>query len=607
MKEKKGSFSGSIGFVLAAAGSAVGVGNIWRFPYLCAKDGGGLFLLIYLVLVLTFGFVLLTTDVAIGRKTKKNALNAFAAICPKWKFLGYLTFLVPVLIMTYYSVIGGWITKYFVEYLVSGDNVPAQDGYFTSFITSKAAPIVFMLLFLALTAAVVYGGVEKGIEKVSSFIMPVLVVLIVAIAIFSLTLSAEGEDGTVRTGMQGLAIYLLPDFHGLTVKRFLEILLDAMSQLFFSLSVSMGIMVTYGSYVKDDVDLNKIPIMTCWPEDAAPLITWGLTVTRGPHKERQNLGIYRQQLIGKNKLIMRWLSHRGGALDFQEWCAARPGERFPVSVALGADPATILGAVTPVPDTLSEYAFAGLLRGTKTEVVKCVSNDLEVPASAEIVLEGYIEAGEMAPEGPYGDHTGYYNEVDQFPVFTVTHITQREDAIYHSTYTGRPPDEPAVLGVALNEVFVPILQKQFPEIVDFYLPPEGCSYRLAVVTMKKQYAGHAKRVMMGVWSFLRQFMYTKFVIVCDDDVNARDWNDVIWAITTRMDPARDTVLVENTPIDYLDFASPVSGLGSKMGLDATNKWPGETQREWGRPIKKDPAVTARIDAIWDELAIFKQQ
>ena len=313
---------------------------------------------------------------------------------------------------------------------------------------------------------------------------------------------------------------------------------------------------------------------------------------------------FEEQLIGKNKLIMRWLSHRGGALDYQEWCAAHPGERFPVSVALGADPATILGAVTPVPDTLSEYAFAGLLRGTKTEVVKCISNDLEVPASAEIVLEGYIEQGETAPEGPYGDHTGYYNEVDSFPVFTVTHITQREDAIYHSTYTGRPPDEPAVLGVALNEVFVPILQKQFPEIVDFYLPPEGCSYRLAVVTIKKQYAGHAKRVMMGVWSFLRQFMYTKFVIVCDDDVNARDWNDVIWAITTRMDPARDTVLVENTPIDYLDFASPVSGLGSKMGLDATNKWPGETQREWGRPIKKDPDVVAHIDAIWDELAIF---
>ena len=604
MKEKKSNFSGSIGFVLAAAGSAVGVGNIWRFPYLCAKDGGGLFLIVYLALVLSFGFVLLTTDIAIGRHTKQNALKAFGTLNSKWKFLGYLTFLVPALIMTYYSVIGGWITKYFCTYLVSDGSILSQDSYFTSFITSKVSPIVFMLLFLALTAWVVYRGVEKGIEKFSRFIMPGLILLILGIAIFSLTLSYTDANGTVRTGLQGLKVYLYPDFSSLTVKRFLGVLLDAMSQLFFSLSVSMGIMVTYGSYVKDDVDLNKIPIMTCWPEDAAPLITWGLTVTRGPHKERQNLGIYRQQLIGKNKLIMRWLSHRGGALDFQEWCAARPGERFPVSVALGADPATILGAVTPVPDTLSEYAFAGLLRGTKTEVVKCVSNDLEVPASAEIVLEGYIEAGEMAPEGPYGDHTGYYNEVDQFPVFTVTHITQREDAIYHSTYTGRPPDEPAVLGVALNEVFVPILQKQFPEIVDFYLPPEGCSYRLAVVTMKKQYAGHAKRVMMGVWSFLRQFMYTKFVIVCDDDVNARDWNDVIWAITTRMDPARDTVLVENTPIDYLDFASPVSGLGSKMGLDATNKWPGETQREWGRPIKKDPDVVAHIDAIWDELAIF---
>ncbi|WP_261433608.1 4-hydroxy-3-polyprenylbenzoate decarboxylase [Serratia proteamaculans] len=357
----------------------------------------------------------------------------------------------------------------------------------------------------------------------------------------------------------------------------------------------------------DDVDLSRIPVMHCWPEDAAPLITWGLTVTRGPQKERQNLGIYRQQVLSKNKVIMRWLSHRGGALDYQEWCQAHPGERFPVAVALGADPATILGAVTPVPDTLSEYAFAGLLRGNKTEVVKCISCDLEVPASAEIVLEGYIEPGEMAPEGPYGDHTGYYNEIDHFPVFTITHITQRRDAIYHSTYTGRPPDEPAVLGVALNEVFVPILQKQFPEIVDFYLPPEGCSYRLAVVTIKKQYAGHAKRVMMGVWSFLRQFMYTKFVIVCDDDVNARDWNDVIWAITTRMDPARDTVLVENTPIDYLDFASPVSGLGSKMGLDATNKWPGETQREWGRPIQMDEKVRARVDDIWDELAIFSDR
>ncbi len=353
----------------------------------------------------------------------------------------------------------------------------------------------------------------------------------------------------------------------------------------------------------DAIDLTQLPIMHCWPGDAAPLITWGLTVTRGPHKERQNLGIYRQQVLGKNKVIMRWLSHRGGALDFFEWQKAHPGERFPVAVALGADPATILGAVTPVPDTLSEYGFAGLLRGDNTEVVQCLSNELQVPASAEFVLEGYIEAGEMAPEGPYGDHTGYYNEVDNFPVFTVTHITHRKDPIYHSTYTGRPPDEPAILGVALNEVFVPILQKQFPEIVDFYLPPEGCSYRLAVVTMKKQYPGHAKRVMMGVWSFLRQFMYTKFVIVCDDDINARDWKDVIWAITTRMDPARDTTLVENTPIDYLDFASPVSGLGSKMGMDATNKWPGETDREWGEPIVMDPAIKARVDALWPELGI----
>lgn len=357
-------------------------------------------------------------------------------------------------------------------------------------------------------------------------------------------------------------------------------------------------------YQGDDVDLTKIPIMHCWPGDVAPLVTWGLTVTKGPHKARQNLGIYRQQLIGKNKLIMRWLSHRGGALDYLEWCQTNPGVPFPVSVALGADPATILGAVTPVPDSLSEYAFAGLLRGNKTEVVKCISNELEVPASAEIILEGYLMPGEVAPEGPYGDHTGYYNEVDSFPVFTVTHITMREDPIYHSTYTGRPPDEPAILGVALNEVFVPILQKQFPEIIDFYLPPEGCSYRLAVVTIKKQYPGHAKRVMMGVWSFLRQFMYTKFVIVCDDDVDARNWHDVIWAITTRMDPSRDTVLVENTPIDYLDFASPISGLGSKMGLDATNKWPGETTREWGTPIVKDEAVVSKIDSIWEELGII---
>ena len=354
----------------------------------------------------------------------------------------------------------------------------------------------------------------------------------------------------------------------------------------------------------DDVDLSKIPVQRCWPGDAAPLVTWGLSVTKGPHKKRQNLGIYRQQVIGKNKLIMRWLSHRGGALDFREWCQTHPGEPYPVSVALGADPATILGAVTPVPDTLSEYAFAGLLRGDKTEVVKSISNDLQVPASAEIVLEGYIAQDETAPEGPYGDHTGYYNEVDDFPVFTVTHITHRKDPIYHSTYTGRPPDEPAILGVALNEVFVPILQKQFPEIVDFYLPPEGCSYRMAVVTMKKQYPGHAKRVMMGVWSFLRQFMYTKFVIVCDDGVNARDWNDVIWAITTRMDPARDTVMIENTPIDYLDFASPVSGLGSKMGMDATNKMPGETDREWGVPIVMDEDVKKRVDDIWDSLGIM---
>ncbi len=354
----------------------------------------------------------------------------------------------------------------------------------------------------------------------------------------------------------------------------------------------------------DDVDLAKMPIQTCWPGDAGPLITWALVVTKGPFKARQNMGIYRQQVIGRNKVIMRWLAHRGGALDFRDWQQAHPGERFPVAVALGADPATILGAVTPVPDALSEYAFAGLLRGSKTELVKCIGNDLQVPASAEFVLEGYLEPGEMADEGPFGDHTGYYNEVDRFPVFTIERITHRDEPIYHSTYTGRPPDEPAVLGVALNEVFVPILQKQFPEIVDFYLPPEGCSYRMACVSIKKQYAGHAKRVMLGVWSFLRQFMYTKFVIVVDDDVNVRDWKDVIWAMTTRMDPARDTVMIENTPIDYLDFASPVSGLGSKVGFDATNKWPGETTREWGVPIVMDEAVKQRVDALWSELGIF---
>ena len=355
--------------------------------------------------------------------------------------------------------------------------------------------------------------------------------------------------------------------------------------------------------IGDEVDLSVYPIQTSWPDDVAPLITWPLVITKGPNKDRQNLGIYRQQVIGKNKVIMRWLAHRGGALDFKEWQTAHPGKPFPVAVALGADPATILAAVTPVPDSLSEYAFAGLLRGSKTEVVKCLSNDLQVPASAEIVLEGFIYPGETAPEGPYGDHTGYYNEVDEFPVFTIERITQRQVPIFHSTYTGRPPDEPAILGVALNEVFVPILQKQFPEIVDFYLPPEGCSYRMAVISMKKQYAGHAKRVMLGTWSYLRQFMYTKFVIVVDEDVDVRNWQDVIWAITTRMDPARDLTILENTPIDYLDFASPVSGLGSKVGFDATNKWPGETQREWGRPIVMREDVIKKVDAMWDRLFI----
>lgn len=351
----------------------------------------------------------------------------------------------------------------------------------------------------------------------------------------------------------------------------------------------------------DEIDLTNYPIQTCWPGDAGPLITWPLVITKGPSKDRQNLGIYRQQVIAKNKVIMRWLAHRGGALDFREWQQMYPDKPFPVAVALGADPATILAAVTPVPDPLSEYAFAGLLRGSKTEVAQCLSNDLQVPASAEIVLEGFIYPGETAKEGPFGDHTGYYNEVDEFPVFTIEKITQRRDPIYHSTYTGRPPDEPAILGVALNEVFVPILQKQFPEIVDFYLPPEGCSYRMAVISMKKQYAGHAKRVMLGTWSYLRQFMYTKFVIVVDEDINVRNWEDVIWAITTRMDPARDLTILENTPIDYLDFASPVSGLGSKVGFDATNKWPGETNREWGTPIEMPKEVKQKIDRLWDLL------
>ena len=357
-----------------------------------------------------------------------------------------------------------------------------------------------------------------------------------------------------------------------------------------------------------DVDLSRLPIQRCWPGDIAPLITWGLVITKGPHKKRQNLGIYRQQVLGPNKLIMRWLAHRGGALDFREHCLRNPGQPYPIAVALGADPATILGAVTPVPDSLSEYQFAGLLRGSRTELVKAIGSELRVPASAEIVLEGHIypddshaSGYEHALEGPFGDHTGYYNEQDWFPVFTVDRITMRRDPIYHSTYTGKPPDEPAILGVALNEVFVPLLQKQFSEITDFYLPPEGCSYRMAVVQMKKSYPGHAKRVMFGVWSFLRQFMYTKFIVVVDDDVDIRDWKEVIWAITTRVDPIRDTTMVDNTPIDYLDFASPVSGLGSKMGIDATNKWPGETSREWGKTIAMDDEVKRRIDTVWESL------
>jgi 4-hydroxy-3-polyprenylbenzoate decarboxylase len=375
----------------------------------------------------------------------------------------------------------------------------------------------------------------------------------------------------------------------------------------------------------NDVDLTKLPIQTCWPGDVGPLLTWGLVITRGPNARRQNLGIYRQQVISRNKLIMRWLSHRGGALDFRDHALANPGEPFPIAVALGADPATTLGAVTPVPDSLSEYQFAGLLRGARTEVTDAIGSNLTVPATSEIVLEGHLlpkddpraispaassqshqmpaSEYEMALEGPYGDHTGYYNEQDWFPVFTVDRITMRRNPIYHTTYTGKPPDEPAVLGVALNEVFVPLLQRQLSEITDFYLPPEGCSYRLAVISIRKQYPGHAKRVMFGIWSILRQFMYTKFLIVVDDDINIRDWKEVVWAMTTRMDPVRDSVTVENTPIDYLDFASPVSGLGGKLGMDATNKWPGETNREWGRPIQMDSQTVAKIDALWGSLGI----
>ena len=352
-----------------------------------------------------------------------------------------------------------------------------------------------------------------------------------------------------------------------------------------------------------DVDLARLPVQTCWPGDAGPLITWGLSVTRGPLKPRQNLGIYRQQVIGPNRVIMRWLAHRGGALDFRDHQLAHPGQPFPVAVALGADPATTLAAVTPVPDTLGEYQFAGLLRGARTELVKCIGSDLQVPARSEIVLEGVLQPQDMALEGPHGDHTGYYNEAERFPVLTVERVTLRRDPIYHSTYTGKPPDEPAMLGVALNEVFVPLLTKQFPEIADFYLPPEGCSYRLAVASLKKQYPGHAKRVMFGVWSFLRQFMYTKFIVVVDADIDIRDWKEVVWAISTRVDPARDTLVAEHTPIDYLDFASPVAGLGSKMGIDATSKWPGETSRTWGRPIAMDAEVKRKVDAMWQELGL----
>jgi 4-hydroxy-3-polyprenylbenzoate decarboxylase len=352
-----------------------------------------------------------------------------------------------------------------------------------------------------------------------------------------------------------------------------------------------------------DVDLSRLPVQTCWPGDVAPLITWGLTVTRGPGRSRQNLGIYRQQVIGRDKVIMRWLAQRGGALDYRDHVLAHPREPFPVAVALGADPATLLAAVTPVPDTLSEYQFAGLLRGTKTDVARCVTHDLQVPAAAEIVLEGWIHPGETALEGPFGDHTGYYNEQERFPVFTIERITSRRDPIYHSTYTGRPPDEPAVLGMALNEVFVPLLARQFPEIADFYLPPEGCSYRVACVSIRKQYPGHAKRVMFGIWSFLRQFLYTKFIIVTDADVNVRDWKDVVWALATRVDPRRDTLITEHTPIDYLDFASPAPGVGSKMGIDATSKWPGETDRRWGETLAMSEGVKRRVDALWKELGL----
>ncbi|MFC4724735.1 UbiD family decarboxylase [Glycocaulis abyssi] len=355
----------------------------------------------------------------------------------------------------------------------------------------------------------------------------------------------------------------------------------------------------------DDIDLDRLPIQGCWPGEPAPLITWPLVVTKGPSEDKQddyNLGIYRMQKLSKNRTLMRWLKHRGGAQHYQRWKGARP-DPLPAAAVIGADPGTILAAVTPVPDTLSEYQFAGLLRGRKAELVECKTVPLKVPAEAEIVIEGHVLLDEDGPEGPYGDHTGYYNSVERFPVFEISAITMRADPIYLTTFTGRPPDEPSVLGEALNEVFIPLIRQQFPEIIDFWLPPEGCSYRIAVISMKKAYPGHAKRVMLGAWSYLRQFMYTKWVIVVDDDINARDWKDVMWAMSTRMDPGRDCTIIENTPIDYLDFASPVSGLGSKIGLDATNKWEGETNREWGEKLFMEQDIIDKVDAMWGELGL----
>ncbi len=354
-----------------------------------------------------------------------------------------------------------------------------------------------------------------------------------------------------------------------------------------------------------DIDLAELPIQTCWPGEPAPLITWPLVVTHGPGKgpeDNYNLGIYRMQVTGPATTIMRWLRHRGGAQHHARWAKERRAP-LPAAAVIGADPGTILAAVTPVPDTLSEYQFAGLLRGKKVELVDCVTQPLKVPAEAEIVLEGEVSLDDYADEGPYGDHTGYYNAIERFPVFKVTALTRRRHPIYLSTFTGRPPDEPSVLGMALNEVFVPLIRQQFPEIIDFWLPPEGCSYRIAVVSMRKAYPGHAKRVMMAVWSYLRQFMYTKWVIVVDDDIDARDWKDVMWAVSTRMDPARDITLIEGTPIDYLDFASPESGLGSKIGLDATNKWPPETKREWGRQIRMSDEVIRAVSDKWPRLGL----